>query len=78
MNQTFETTLSPDVADLRRAAREHTEDGAVTRGNQGDRQAVLTMLDGGLAPELVCVLRDRRHHPMAKGGNGHPARETRP
>jgi bacterioferritin len=67
MKQTFETTLSPDVADLRRAAREHTEDGAVTRSNKGDREAVIAMLNGALATELVCVLRYRRHHFMAKG-----------
>jgi bacterioferritin len=67
MNQTFETTLSPEVAELRRAAREHTEDGAVTRGNKGDREAVIAMLNGALATELICVLRYRRHAFMAKG-----------
>lgn len=67
MSTSNETTFTPDVADLRRAAREHIEDGAVTRGNKGNREAVVAMLNGALATELVCVLRYRRHHFMAKG-----------
>ena len=56
-----------DVAVLRQRARQHIEEGAVTDGYAADREAVITMLNGALATELVCVLRYRRHHFMAAG-----------
>ncbi|MDY7574941.1 ferritin-like domain-containing protein [Actimicrobium sp. CCI2.3] len=66
MTKNSSTTLT-DTATLRLRARKHIEDGAVTDGYQGDRQAVLAMLNGALATELVCVLRYKRHHFMAAG-----------
>ena len=56
-----------DVPTLRVNARQHVTDGAVTAGYSADREAVLKMLNEALATELVCVLRYRRHHFMAKG-----------
>lgn len=56
-----------DVETLRRNARAHIERGAVTQSYAGDRQKVLELLNNALATELVCVLRYRRHHFMAKG-----------
>ena len=56
-----------DVATLRRRARQHLDDGAVTSGYRADRETVLRLLNAALATELVCVLRYRRHHFMAKG-----------
>jgi bacterioferritin len=56
-----------DVGALRARARRHIEQGAVTEGYTADRHAVLKMLNGALATELVCVLRYRRHHYMARG-----------
>jgi bacterioferritin len=64
MNQPFELT---DVPTLRRQARAHLEAGAVTAGYAADRTVVLKLLDAALATELVCVLRYRRHHFMARG-----------
>ncbi|OYW21034.1 MAG: bacterioferritin [Burkholderiales bacterium 12-64-5] len=61
-----ESPLS-DVADLRKRARKHVEDGAVTAGYDADRNEVLKLLNEALATELVCVLRYRRHHFMASG-----------
>jgi bacterioferritin len=61
------TTVLTDVQTLRRRAREHIDDGAVTPGYSADREAVLRLLNASLATELVCVLRYRRHHFMAKG-----------
>ncbi|MEC5217114.1 bacterioferritin [Actimicrobium sp. GrIS 1.19] len=64
------TTTTPqltDTATLRQRARKHIDDGAVTDGYAGDRKAVLAMLNGALATELVCVLRYKRHHFMADG-----------
>ncbi len=52
---------------LRARARKHIEGGAVTAGYAADRPAVLKLLGEALATELVCVLRYRRHHFMARG-----------
>jgi len=56
-----------DVALLRKNARRHIEQGAVTDDYRGDRKSVLERLNGALATEIVCVLRYRRHHFMARG-----------
>lgn len=56
-----------DVATLRLQARKHTEAGAVTAGYSADRATVLKLLNEALATEIVCVLRYRRHHFMARG-----------
>ena len=56
-----------DVETLRRRAREHIAQGAVTPGYHADRETVVKLLNEALATELVCVLRYRRHHFMAKG-----------
>jgi len=44
-----------------REAAHNIKDGPVTVGYQGDRRAVLAMLNVALATELVCVLRYKRH-----------------
>lgn len=56
-----------DVTTLRAQARAHIDEGAVTAGYAADRIAVLKMLNEALATEVVCVLRYRRHHFMARG-----------
>jgi bacterioferritin len=56
-----------DITEIRRRARQHIEDGAVTDGYKGDRKVVLRVLNEALATEIVCVLRYKRHHYMAKG-----------
>ena len=56
-----------DVQELRRRARQHMEQGAVTSGYRADREAVIRILNEVLATELVCVLRYRRHFYMASG-----------
>jgi bacterioferritin len=55
------------VQTLRNQARKHIDDGAVTAGYGADREAVIKMLNDALATEIVCVLRYRRHHFMARG-----------
>jgi bacterioferritin len=60
-------TFLSDVRELRRRAREHIEKGAVTPGYQGNLEVVLKLLNEALATEIVCVLRYKRHHHMAKG-----------
>jgi len=54
-----------DIAKLRQRARHH----ARRRGHSGygaDRKMVLKLLNDSLATEIVCVLRYRRHHFMAR------------
>jgi bacterioferritin len=56
-----------DVKELRRRAREHIEQGAVTPDYQADRETVIKLLNDALATEIVCVLRYKRHYFMAQG-----------
>jgi bacterioferritin len=56
-----------DVKTLRKRARQHIEQGAVTPGYQADRDTVVKLLNDALATEIVCVLRYKRHYFMADG-----------
>ncbi|MDQ5858222.1 MAG: bacterioferritin [Acidobacteriota bacterium] len=56
-----------DITELRRRARQHIEDGAVTPGYGADRNKVIAILNEALATEIVCVLRYKRHYYMAQG-----------
>jgi bacterioferritin len=67
------TTASPsrpfvsDIQELRRRARQHMEEGAVTSSYAADRETVIRILNEVLATEIVCVLRYKRHYYMATG-----------
>jgi len=61
-----------DVKELRRRARQHIEQGAVTQGYKGDRKTVIKLLNEALATEIVCVLRYKRHFYMAQGIHADP------
>lgn len=69
--ETAEETASgdflTDVRELRRRARKHMQDGAVTEGYRADRKKVIAVLNQALATEIVCVLRYKRHYFMAEG-----------
>jgi bacterioferritin len=56
-----------DLKAIRKRARKHIERGAVTDGYKGDLKTVLRLLNEGLATEIVCVLRYKRHYYMASG-----------
>ena len=56
-----------DISELRRRARQHIDQGAVTIGYQADREKVIAVLNEALATEIVCVLRYKRHYFMATG-----------
>tara|TARA_R110000850_G_scaffold10706_2_gene37849 strand:+ start:11497 stop:12033 length:537 start_codon:yes stop_codon:yes gene_type:complete len=58
-----------DVKTLRKRARQHIEQGAVTAGYNADRETVLKLLNEALATEIVCTLRYKRHYYMADGLN---------
>lgn len=61
-----------DIQELRRRARQHIENGAVTDGYRGDRDTVIRLLNEALATEIVCVLRYKRHYFMAQGIHADP------
>lgn len=56
-----------DIQEMRRRARQHLENGAVTDSYQGDRETILKLLNEALATEMICVLRYKRHFFMAQG-----------
>jgi bacterioferritin len=64
-----------DVRTLRKRAREHIENGAVTPGYGADRATVLRLLNEALATEIVCVLRYKSHYFNAHGIHAQPVAE---
>ena len=56
-----------DLKRVRDEARRNLDQGSVTPDYPANRQTVLKLLNDSLATELVCVLRYKRHHFMAKG-----------
>lgn len=56
-----------DIQEIRRRARQHIEEGAVTEGYRADRETVLRLLNEALATEIVCTLRYKNHYYMASG-----------
>lgn len=61
-----------DVKTLRKRARQHIEEGAVTSSYDGDTATAVKVLNDALATEIVCVLRYKRHYFMAKGIHAAP------
>jgi bacterioferritin len=61
-----------DVTELRRRARQHIEEGAVTESYRGNKETIIKMLNEALATEIVCVLRYKRHYFMAQGIHSEP------
>ena len=56
-----------DITELRRRAREHIENGAVTEGYRANREQVIQLLNDALATEIVCTLRYKYHYFAAQG-----------
>ncbi len=67
MDSQKQNGFQSDIAALRKRARQHITDGAVTPGYDADRETVLKLLNEALATEIVCTLRYRRHYFMAEG-----------
>src|SRR6202011_4257692 len=61
-----------DIQEIRRRARQHIEEGAVTDAYRADRETVIKLLNEALATEIVCVLRYKRHYFMAQGIHSEP------
>jgi bacterioferritin len=52
---------------MRRRARQHMQDGAVTSNQAAVQETILRLLNEALATEVVCVQRYRRHSALAGG-----------
>ena len=66
------TGFASDIEEIRKQARQDIESGAVTKSYKADKTTVIKVLNDALATELVCVLRYKYHHLMAKGINSEP------
>ena len=60
-------TFLTDIEEIRRRARQRIEKRDDTPDYQGDPNTVVHLLNDALAAELICILRYKRHHYMAKG-----------
>ena len=56
-----------DIEAIRKRAREHIGQGAITAGYSADRETVIKLLNEALATEIVCTLRYKFHYYMASG-----------
>lgn len=65
-NASGEMTLDQNALD---AVRSSLDQGAITPAYGPHRDAIIKLLNGALATELVCVLRYKRHHFMASGAS---------
>ena len=72
MEDALKTEFTMDVDEIRRRARQHIENGAVTDDYQGNRETVIKLLNEALATELVCVLRYRHDYHRAVGIHADP------
>jgi bacterioferritin len=64
-----------DLEEIRKRARAHMQDGAVTGAYLADRDRVVAVLNEVLATEIVCVLRYKNHYFMATGIHAKPVAE---
>jgi bacterioferritin len=65
--RSIKTPFLSDVETLRKRARQHIDEGAVTSNYGADAKTVCAVLNQALATEIVCVLRYKRHYFMAQG-----------
>ena len=61
-----------DVAEIRKNARQHLDDGAVTDNYGGNKDTVIALLGAALATEWTCVLRYTYHQIAAEGIHAEP------
>ena len=64
-----------DIQTLRKRARQHIDEGAVTETYGGDPVLSCKILNDALATEIVCILRYKRHYFMAKGIHAGPVKD---
>jgi bacterioferritin len=63
-----------DLKEIKKRARAHMEQGAVTENYRADLEQVHKVLNEVLATEIVCTLRYRRHYYTAAGINSEGAK----
>lgn len=71
----MEGSFMSDVQELRRRARQHIENGAVTETYGANLETAIKLLNEALATEIVCTLRYRFHYYMAKGIHAQAAQQ---
>jgi bacterioferritin len=59
--------FASDIAAIRKRAREHLDQGALTPNYGGDVETAISLLNDAVATEIVCVLRYRFHAVAASG-----------
>lgn len=60
-------SFSTDIATLRKRARQHLDQGALTENYGLDPKVAIELLNGAVATEIVCVLRYKFHAVAATG-----------
>src|SRR5882724_7608321 len=60
-------TFLSDIKEIRRRARQHLSEGAVTQNYGGKVEDAITLLNHAVATEIVCVLRYKFHAVCATG-----------
>jgi bacterioferritin len=60
-------TFLSDITDIRRRARQHLADGAVTKNYGGKTEDAIALLNHAVATEIVCILRYKFHAVCATG-----------
>jgi bacterioferritin len=60
-------TFLGDMKEIRRRARQHLDEGAVTQNYQGKVEDSIAMLNHAVATEIVCILRYKFHAVCAAG-----------
>jgi bacterioferritin len=61
------SSFTSDIAAIRKRAREHLDQGALTPNYGGDVEKTISLLNDAVATEIVCVLRYRFHAIAATG-----------
>src|ERR1700747_498556 len=56
-----------DIKEIRRRARQHLSEGAVTRNYGGKVEDAIALLNHAIATEIVCILRHKFHAVCATG-----------
>ncbi|NVB82591.1 MAG: bacterioferritin [Kofleriaceae bacterium] len=64
-----------DIEAIRKRAREHLEEGAVTTNYEGEVDKAIRLLNDAVATEIVCVLRYRYHAVVATGISSESVKE---
>jgi bacterioferritin len=60
-------TFVADIKEIRRRARQHLTEGAVTKNYEGKVEEAISLLNQAVATEIVCILRYKFHAVCATG-----------